>query len=102
MKLTILLTLAATAAFAADTPDFGLMLNNDGDLSLTEREPAASEQALRKRVQAMKGTPIKTLMYCVGGLRDQSWQARQWNEFRSTVAHWRGGDSGRRFLPRSR
>jgi hypothetical protein len=58
------------AALPGDATDLGLMINSDGDLSFTEREPAASETALRERVRALRSTPIKTLMYSVGAGSD--------------------------------
>jgi hypothetical protein len=71
VRFGVSLLLAPLAALcAADTPDFGLMLNSDGDLSFTEPEPAAAERALRQRVRALRDTPIKTLMYSVGAGSD--------------------------------
>lgn len=58
MAFAVALLLAPMSALAADTPDFGLMLNSDGDPSIAEREPAASERALRERVKGLRGTVL--------------------------------------------
>ncbi len=55
---------------ARDVPEFGLMLNDDGDYSFVFSEPQASAQAIRVSVDALAGTPVKTLMYSVGAGSD--------------------------------
>ena len=57
---------ACTAATGRGVPDFGLMFNNDGDLSFTGATPEESVRNLRLMVATLAGTPVKTLMYSVG------------------------------------
>ena len=54
----------------ADEPDFGLMINHDGDLSFTSMDPAEVVRNLRAQVDVLAGTPVKTLMWCVGAGSD--------------------------------
>ncbi len=51
-------------------PDFGLMLNDDGDYSFTSMDPAESVRNLQASVDALAGTPVRTLMYSVGAGSD--------------------------------
>lgn len=46
-------------------PEFGLILNEDGDmaLNLADPEPAVMHQRLQAQLDSLKGTPFKTLAY---------------------------------------
>lgn len=46
-------------------PDFGIMLNDDGDFSYTDRDLAQSEKNLRQMVRSLEGTPVRTFVYNV-------------------------------------
>lgn len=69
-SLTLFLALALPLSAAASAPDFGLMLNDDGDLSFTGRTPAKSIANLQAMVDSLAGTPVKTFMYSVGAGSD--------------------------------
>jgi hypothetical protein len=60
----------ARARVARVRPDFGLMLNDDGDFSFTSMDPAESVRNLQASVDALAGTPVRTLMYSVGAGSD--------------------------------
>lgn len=47
-------------------PDFGLMLNDDGDVSFPSSDPQTALDYRKAMVDALAGTPLKTLMYSVG------------------------------------
>lgn len=47
-------------------PDFGVMLNDDGDLSFTSLDPQESARNVLAQVDSLAGTPVKTLMWSVG------------------------------------
>ena len=64
------LCILATPACPRDLPDFGLMLNDDGDLSFTGRTPPESVVNLQAMVDSLAGTPVKTLMYSVAAGSD--------------------------------
>ncbi len=68
--LTAVLLLATSAAFGRDVPDLGVILNDDGDLLFTHSDPAASMRADLASLDALRGTPIKTLMLSVGAGSD--------------------------------
>ena len=53
-------------ASARPQPDFGLMFNDDGDLSFSSPDPVCAMANLQAHIHALAGTPVKTLMYCVG------------------------------------
>ncbi|MBM4046042.1 MAG: hypothetical protein FJ279_13075, partial [Planctomycetes bacterium] len=67
--LAFMLALTAQAV-ARDLPDFGLMVNNDGDLSFESLDPQESAAKLRARVEALPGMGVKTVMYSVGAGSD--------------------------------
>jgi len=52
--------------FAEPLPDFGVMLNDDGDLSFTSMDPQESVRNLLAQVDSLAGTSVKTLMWSVG------------------------------------
>ncbi len=49
-----------------ERPDFGLVFNDDADLSFVVPDRARSEALLRANVQALADTPVRTLVYCIG------------------------------------
>lgn len=54
------------AAAPRQRPDFGLVFNDDADLSFVVPDRARSEALLRANLQALADTPVKTLVYCIG------------------------------------
>ena len=46
-------------------PDFGLMLNDDGDYSFTDRNLEKSEANLRQMIRSLERTSVRTLVYNV-------------------------------------
>lgn len=64
-----LLLVAACPIFAQqqarNLPDFGLMLNEDGNIifKLADPDPKVCRERLTKALDVMKGTPVKTLVY---------------------------------------
>tara|TARA_R100000027_G_scaffold66167_3_gene61639 strand:+ start:4342 stop:6042 length:1701 start_codon:yes stop_codon:yes gene_type:complete len=66
------LTIAITAcnASAAERPDFGLILNDDGDLSFASPDPSASEAFLRANIRGLSGSSIGTLVTSIGSGSD--------------------------------
>ncbi|MBL7647033.1 MAG: hypothetical protein JNK74_12675 [Candidatus Hydrogenedentes bacterium] len=58
---------AISAVQAAEPlPDFGVMLNDDGDLSFTSLDPQESARNVLAQVDSLAGTSVKTLMWSVG------------------------------------
>jgi hypothetical protein len=57
---------SATARATDRLPDFGVMLNDDGDLAFTSMDPRESVRNLLAQVDSLAGTPVKTLMWSVG------------------------------------
>ncbi len=57
---------AAAAAEPRVRPDFGLVFNDDADLSFVVPDRAKSEALLRANVGALADTPVRTLVYCIG------------------------------------
>ena len=55
---------ARTAARAR--PDFGLVFNDDADLSFVVPDRAQAEALLRANLAALADTPVRTLVYCIG------------------------------------
>ena len=51
---------------AAPLPDFGVLLNDDGDFSFTSLDPAESVRNLKAQVDSLAGTSVKTLTWSVG------------------------------------
>ncbi|MDC0935363.1 hypothetical protein OAS39_03675 [Pirellulales bacterium] len=49
-----------------DLPDFGLMLNDDGDVSFPSSDPQTALRYRQAGIDALAGTPVQTLMYSVG------------------------------------
>jgi len=47
-------------------PDFGIVFNDDADLSFVLPDRARSEALLRANISALADTPVKTLVYCIG------------------------------------
>lgn len=65
--VSLLLALAAVSPCGAgELPDFGVILNDDGDLSFTSLDPAESVRNLRAQVDSLAGSPVKTLAWSVG------------------------------------
>lgn len=62
---------AATAEnLAARRPNFGVILNDDGDLSFVNPDPAQAEKILRANIEGDALLGIGTLVYCVGSGSD--------------------------------
>ncbi|MBT3373979.1 MAG: hypothetical protein HN406_00190, partial [Lentisphaerae bacterium] len=71
MLLTVALTPGlALAAGQEIRAEFGLILNDDGDLSCTAADPAESRRRLEEMVDSLRGTPVQTLAYSVGAGSD--------------------------------
>lgn len=71
--LLVAISLISGIAGALDrgtVPDFGLILNDDGDLSCTAPDPAESKRRLEEMVDSLRGTPVGTLAYSVGAGSD--------------------------------
>lgn len=64
--LTVFLTVAAAMAGPRVLPDFGVVFNDDADLSFVVPDRAQSEALLRANIGALADTPMKTLVYCIG------------------------------------
>jgi len=47
-------------------PSFGLVFNDDADLSFVVPDRVQSEALLRANIAALADTPVRTLVYCVG------------------------------------
>lgn len=47
-------------------PSFGLVFNDDADLSFLVPDRARSEALLQANIAALADTPVRTLVYCVG------------------------------------
>lgn len=64
----IVLGLLAVATMAApsERPDFGLVFNDDADLSFVVPDRTQAEALLRTNVGALADTPVRTLVYCIG------------------------------------
>ncbi|MCK5801801.1 MAG: hypothetical protein KAI66_03165 [Lentisphaeria bacterium] len=71
MVLASLASLSLSAAGAGrSVPDFGLILNDDGDFSITDMDPRKSAENLTAMIQLLKSTPVRTLAYSVGAGSD--------------------------------
>ncbi|HEX7008781.1 MAG TPA: hypothetical protein VF184_02295 [Phycisphaeraceae bacterium] len=57
-------------AQARELPDFGLIFNDDGDLAFTSMDSERAMQNLRASIDALTGTPVRTLTYSVGAGSD--------------------------------
>ncbi|MDC0935364.1 hypothetical protein OAS39_03680 [Pirellulales bacterium] len=57
-------------AVAQSLPDFGVMYNNDGDMSYPSMNTATATQILNDQVGTLAGTPVKTFMYSIGSGSD--------------------------------
>ena len=66
----LLACLISIPAVAREVPNFGLMLNDDGDLLFLHNDPEGSIRATKASMDAMRGTPIKTFMLSVGAGSD--------------------------------
>lgn len=68
--IPLALVLQAAASGAHDPsrtiPDFGIIYNDDADLSYVVPDRARSEALLRENIAALADTPVKTLVYCLG------------------------------------
>ncbi len=47
-------------------PDFGLIYNDDADLSFVVPDRARAEALLRANIAGLADTPVRTLVYCIG------------------------------------
>ncbi|MFO1447163.1 MAG: hypothetical protein U1F61_03205 [Opitutaceae bacterium] len=56
----------AGAATPRERPDFGLVYNDDADLSFVVPDRTQSEALLQANLQALADTPVRTLVYCIG------------------------------------
>lgn len=71
-------TFSAGAVFPAESaaaepqtvPDFGLILNHDGDQSYPDADPKRCEAGVRRMIATLDGTPVKTLAYSIGAGSD--------------------------------
>lgn len=68
--IMVILFLFSSTASSAELPDFGLMLNDDGDLSFTSMDPDIAVGNLEAMIDSLAGTPVKTLAYSVGAGSD--------------------------------
>ncbi len=71
LVLGTLLSLVGAAAAQPSTPTrpapkLGLMLNDDGDRSAPSDDPAKATRLLHQAVDSLKGTRVRTLVWCVG------------------------------------
>ncbi|QDS99301.1 dockerin type I domain-containing protein [Adhaeretor mobilis] len=55
---------------AQGLPDFGVMYNNDGDISYPSPDPAVATQFLESKFGAFANTPVQTVMYSIGSGSD--------------------------------
>jgi len=72
-RFTICFLLAAPGVVAAEAstasrtrPDFGLVFNDDADLSFVVPDRTKSEALLQANIAALADTPVRTLVYCIG------------------------------------
>ncbi|WP_218931920.1 hypothetical protein [Adhaeretor mobilis] len=49
-----------------EIPDFGLMLNDDADVSFPSSDPELAKRYRQAMIDVLAGTPVKTLMYSLG------------------------------------
>lgn len=68
--LLLAISMAAGSRAAEPLPDFGVMLNDDGDLSFTSLDPQESARNVLAQVDSLAGTSVKTLMWSVGAGSD--------------------------------
>ena len=67
VMLFILIAVVSGSVMAGDPlPDFGVMLNDDGDLSFTSMDPKESVRNLKAQIDSLAGTSVRTLMWSVG------------------------------------
>jgi len=70
LALVLMLGFSGTASVRAQAPRplpaFGLVFNDDADLSFVVPDRAQSEALLRANIAALADTPVRTLVYCVG------------------------------------
>ncbi|MFM1746756.1 MAG: hypothetical protein RLZZ188_422 [Verrucomicrobiota bacterium] len=66
LSLSFTPTASSAAATARLRPDYGLIYNDDADLSFLVPDRAQSEALLRANLAALADTPVRTLVYCVG------------------------------------
>jgi len=59
-------TVLLPAAAPRVRPDFGLIYNDDADLSFVVPDRARAEALLRANLAALADTPVRTLVYCIG------------------------------------
>lgn len=66
------LTMAAEVdeQYVARRPNFGVILNDDGDLSFVDPDPEKAAQMLRANVESHAALGIGTLVYCIGSGSD--------------------------------
>ncbi len=70
LLLAIGLWTPAIVPVPAAAPDWGLIFNDDGDLSFTDLDPQESMRKLRALIGSLGQTPVKTLTYSVGAGSD--------------------------------
>ncbi|MDZ4697755.1 MAG: hypothetical protein SGI86_21645 [Deltaproteobacteria bacterium] len=101
MRVTLFLVLVLSCSVAAaqrPVPDFNVMLNDDGDLLFLNWEPQASVRSTRASIDALRGTPVKTLMLSVGAGSDilhyptkvaniYGWRETRWTKQFEKPAH---------------
>lgn len=51
-------------------PNFGVMLNDDGDHSYPDADPVKSLEGVRRMIGSLRDTPVRTLMYSIGAGSD--------------------------------
>jgi len=57
-------------AIARSSPEFDIMLNDDGGFSFTDSDPKRTDAALRAMIRSLAGTAVKTLIYQVAAGSD--------------------------------
>ncbi len=65
-----LLTAQVRIGVADPLPDFGVLYNNDGDMSYASPDPNTATQILDSDFDALNGSAIKTVMYSIGSDSD--------------------------------
>ena len=71
MFALLLSSLSAIAGAAPrQVPELNVILNDDGDLLFLNSDPQASIRSTKASIDAFRGTPIRTLMLCVGAGSD--------------------------------
>jgi hypothetical protein len=65
-----MIAVAGVLGYAQSLPDFGVMYNNDGDISYPSPDPVVATQILNEQFGSFANTPVKTVMYGIGSGSD--------------------------------